>query len=390
MEEYDTIVIGGGPVGLRAARLIAEAGFTVTVIEKNKEIGFPNHCSGLVSANFVSKYTEAQETVLNGIKGAMVTCENSTLEFKDAKFHAFAIDREKFDKLLAKKAVKDGVKILTGEEPESVKKNSRFTGIKLKSGKILQSRTFVIASGANSGVSKLFGLYNKPMEIIHTIQAEAEMEIPDKEIVYVFINKKLFGNWFGWIIPTGNSTVKVGLGTDKKENIMKLFDRFISETEMLKNANIRKNPVAWIIPIGISQKTANLNALVAGDSATQVKPLSGGGLFTGMFGGEIAAQVIVSALKSNPESADLSKYETLVFEKITPTVKRGLILRKIYKTIPDKDKASFLEALNNPEAKKIITTYGDIDYPYLTGLKLLKFVRKPLLKYFTEMLRSAI
>ncbi len=390
MEGYDTIVIGGGPVGLRAARLIAESGFTVSVIEKNKEIGFPNHCSGLVSANFVSKYAEAEETVLNGIKGAMLICGNAELKFKDEKFHAFAIDREKFDKLLAEKAKMNGVKILTEEEPESAEKDARFTGIRLKSGKTLQGRTFIIASGANSGVSKLFGLYNKPAEIIRTVQTEAKMKIPDKEIVYVFANRELFGNWFGWIIPTGNSTAKIGLGTDRKENIMKLFDRFVSKTEMLKNASIKKKPVAWIIPIGISRKTANLNALIAGDSAMQVKPFSGGGLFTGMLGGEIAAQVIASSLKSNSEPADLSEYEKLVSEKITPVIKRGLILRKIYKSMPDQDKAMFLNALNNEEAKKVIISYGDIDSPYLAGLKLLKFIGKPLLKYFAEMLRSTI
>ncbi len=390
MEKYDTIVIGGGPVGLRAARLIAENGLRVSVVEKNEEIGFPNHCSGLVSENFVSKYPEAKKTLLNAIKGASLFAEKESLTFKSEKFRAFVIDRKKFDKLLADKAIGKGVKIFKKEEPEHILKKDIFTGLKLKSGKTLQSRAFVIASGANSRVPKLFELYSKPMEIIRTVQAEAKLKVPDKEIVYVFVNKKLFGNWFGWIIPMGDNTAKIGLGTDKRENVLILLERFISETKMLQNVKIEKNPVAWFIPIGIPKKMTNANALIAGDSAMQVKPFSGGGLFTGMLGAELAGEVITEQLKNNIDNINLEKYEKLVSEQITPIIRKGLILRKIYKAMPDEDKARFLKALNNSEAKKIITSYGDIDRPYITGLKLMKFIGKPLLKYFTEMLKGAI
>ncbi len=383
MEEFDVTIIGGGPVGLRAARLIAEKNFKVSVIEKNSEIGFPNHCSGLVSDNFISKYPEARETMINGIKGASLHAGKVNLTFKSKRYHAFVIEREKFDKLLAKRSIESGAKIFINEEPKHIVKPEQFSKIILKSGKTLKSKFFLVASGANSGVARLFGfLENKPYETIRTIQTEAKLNIPDREIVYVFTDKNLFGNWFGWVIPLDGQLAKIGLGTDGKGNLSNLLKKFITNTPLLKDATIIKEPVAWIIPIGIPGQLINENALIVGDTAMQVKPFSGGGLFTGMLGAEIAANTIIKSLKG---TNSLKEYEAVVSEKITPIIKRGLILRKIYKSMSDKDKEVFLQSLDNPEAKEIIVSSGNIDTPFFTGLKLLKFLKKPLLKYFAEM-----
>ena len=54
MEKYDVVVIGGGPAGSTVAKELTEQGKRVLVLEKRKEIGFPNHCSGLVSKEFIS------------------------------------------------------------------------------------------------------------------------------------------------------------------------------------------------------------------------------------------------------------------------------------------------------------------------------------------------
>ena len=45
----DVLVIGGGPSGLLAAREAASKGAEVLVLEEHKEIGVPNHCTGILS-----------------------------------------------------------------------------------------------------------------------------------------------------------------------------------------------------------------------------------------------------------------------------------------------------------------------------------------------------
>ncbi|MBE0428182.1 MAG: FAD-dependent monooxygenase [Nitrospirae bacterium] len=57
MEKYDTIIVSAGPAGLRAARVLAEAGKNVLVLEKNRAIG-QTICAGGLTAkdmDFVPK-----------------------------------------------------------------------------------------------------------------------------------------------------------------------------------------------------------------------------------------------------------------------------------------------------------------------------------------------
>lgn len=47
MESHDTIVVGAGHAGLRAVRVLAEAGRNTLVLEKNKTFGRTIYAGGL-------------------------------------------------------------------------------------------------------------------------------------------------------------------------------------------------------------------------------------------------------------------------------------------------------------------------------------------------------
>ena len=43
--KYDVIVVGAGPAGSTAARFATEAGASVLLLEKDREIGLPVRCA---------------------------------------------------------------------------------------------------------------------------------------------------------------------------------------------------------------------------------------------------------------------------------------------------------------------------------------------------------
>jgi digeranylgeranylglycerophospholipid reductase len=51
MIDYDIVVVGAGPTGSTTARIAAESGLNVLLVDKRQELGAPIQCSGAVSAH---------------------------------------------------------------------------------------------------------------------------------------------------------------------------------------------------------------------------------------------------------------------------------------------------------------------------------------------------
>ncbi|MEM6723774.1 MAG: FAD-dependent oxidoreductase, partial [Bacteroidota bacterium] len=49
IQEYDLVIIGSGPAGATTARLAAEQGLSVLIVDKKQELGAPIQCSGAIS-----------------------------------------------------------------------------------------------------------------------------------------------------------------------------------------------------------------------------------------------------------------------------------------------------------------------------------------------------
>ena len=385
MKKYDVVVAGGGPAGSTIAREVSKKGWSVLVVEKRKEIGFPNHCSGLVSMDFVSHKQMDESLILNKIYGAAIySYSNKVLSFKDDKAHAVVIDRVGFDRALAHSAIKNGAEYMYRSSANYVERINNNMRIHLEADTdTIDTHLLVIASGASSNMLKIANFKSMEGEVIYTLQVEAKIDLPDPNIVYVYINNNVAHNWFAWAIPIGNGRARIGLGTDKKGNLPALFDTLREKWVLLKDKRIvSESKVAWIIPIGFMNKPFMDNVVVVGDAAREVKPFSGGGLYTGILSAHFAADALLSALdKEDYSEKMLSRYTKLCDTPIRSKIKRGLILRKIYKSMNDIEKEKFLLSLDNEYAKRIILNFGHIDHPFYVGYKLLRYIKSPLLNY---------
>ncbi|HEC72157.1 MAG TPA: hypothetical protein ENI36_00970, partial [Thermoplasmatales archaeon] len=113
MLKYDIAIVGGGPIGGFVAGKTAEKKYSVAIFEKNKQIGLPVNCAGLVTPRvFKIVNTNEKEIIQNKIKGANIhSPSNKILTIGGNKIHAFAIDRTKFDRDIIKEAEKQGADI---------------------------------------------------------------------------------------------------------------------------------------------------------------------------------------------------------------------------------------------------------------------------------------
>ena len=77
----------------------------------------------------------------------------------------------------------------------------------------------------------------------------------------------------------------------------------------------------------------------------------------------------------------LSNYARLCDIPVRNEIKKGIVLRKVYRSMNDVEKEKFLLSLDNENAKKIILNSGHIDHPWEVGYKLLKYIKSPLFYY---------
>ena len=65
-EVWDVIVVGGGPAGSSAAKVIAEVEYSVLVLDKKKVIGEPNHCGEGISIS--DRAAKAGEVIVEALE----------------------------------------------------------------------------------------------------------------------------------------------------------------------------------------------------------------------------------------------------------------------------------------------------------------------------------
>lgn len=172
MDEYDVIVVGGGPGGSSAATFVSQAGNKVLLLEKET---FPRHQIGesLLPATIQGicrllgvkdEIDAASFTPKTG--GTFLWGKSSTpwtfLFEKTGRPTAYQVERYKFDNILLNNAIKSGVEVKQScDVIDIIKNDNRITGVKYKDkdGKIItaKSRYVVDASGQKSPIYKHVG-----------------------------------------------------------------------------------------------------------------------------------------------------------------------------------------------------------------------------------------
>ena len=387
MLEYDVAVVGGGPIGGYVAGEIAKKNFKVSIFEKNKEIGVPVNCAGLVTPrvfNFVD--IPKNNVIQNEIRGAHIhSPSGEILTIGGDKLHALVINRSKFDKEIIKKSKIYGVEVFLEENVLSAQKIENHIELKTSENHDIKCDLLIGADGPYSKIRDRFA-FPEPNEFLRGIGAEIVDTNLDPHFVEIFVGRDIAPGFFAWIIPTdknGNSA-RIGLCVNQNATFSpkKYFENFIKNkyaSALLKNTRVT-NYIGGIIPLGVLKKTYESNVLIVGDAAAQVKPTSGGGVYTGLLCASHCSNVSIDALHNNNFSAQyLRRYQKLWAVDIGRELNLGMKFRNIYKNLSDNQMDKYIKRFSNPKITEIISKYGDIDYPS-------KLV-KPLLKKIPTLLK---
>jgi digeranylgeranylglycerophospholipid reductase len=321
LSRVGVVVAGGGPGGLSAAKILAERGARVVVVESNTEIGSPTRTTG---GTFI------RDAVALGIpphlyhplkRGRMHSAHRMVSREYDPPFACILNVRGVFQ-FLAERAIDAGAMIrMSTTATDVLMENGTVVGICAKDVRgnefEIRARLTVDATGYRATLSKRAGLH--PGFERFGVGAEYDMYAPyyDESETVGIVGRAFAPAGYAWTAPYGNHRVRVGVGIihrDSKENPRDYLDKFVERASEFQINLQGAQPLEYhygLIPSdGIAKKFAMNGMLALGDAAGQPSALLGEGIRWAIRGGMLAGEIAADALQENNVSETfLARYE---------------------------------------------------------------------------------
>jgi len=371
--DCDVAVVGAGPAGSRTARNLARAGLRVRLLEEHRRVGVPSHCSGLISLRTLREAEIGEDAIIHRITGAFIHTENGgEAALGGGATRAVAIDRVRWDETLSEQAQAAGADLVRARLTRAQHENAHVRLHTQTDGRdaSFTARVVVGADGAHSRVARSLGMAG-PSERVYCLGIEGKLTTPREDFVHVFVGSELAPGWFGWIIPTGDGGVRAGIGSQNGAKPIACYRRMTEMFPRLFDGIESCRLYGGTIPLDFAPKSYDNNVLLVGDAAGQVKPFSGGGIYTGLVAGRIASAAILRAFERHDvTAAALAPYERTWKREIGRELLRSLRIRRFGLALSDGEVERVVAALQSEGLRQLAARHGDIDYPSRVLLRL--------------------
>ena len=367
----ETVVVGGGAVGLITAWTLASEGIETIVIEEDAEIGVPEHDGGLYNIRGLGRIglPLSPKYILNRVRGAVFKSPGGRELTLDAgRDVAIVADRSRLDKMLAEMAEREGAEVLCGERAVRVGGRGGGFMVELRSGVRVGSRWIVAAEGRGAVLTRrVMGRGPEREKWLPIIQAVVRGHGHDSRYVYLYF-KDYLPDFFGYLIPLNDEYGKIGVAS--KTHLLKRFRRFMGEE--FGDAEIE----GWIthaIYTGRPMHPWNGSMFVpVGDAAGHVKATTGGGVMMGGLIGRNIARAIASVERGESPDRHLRVVNGVVGE-----LERIAGLRKIVSKIPPRLYDKLFPAIADSGLPELLREKGDMDSQFRSILRIMGDPRLP-------------
>ena len=366
----DFIVIGGGPSGSYCAQALSKKGYNTLQLEEHKTVGKPVECTGLVSRR-VTKMVKT-DSIVNRVHGANVFFPNGESISIGKEEETIVLERDRFDQDVAGASIDSGTELLLNSRVRDIKISDHCAEVVFRrNGEIVTERSLAVvgADGANSITRKLLYPEQRFKRVVSAYQIDGAKRLDDQDKVNVFLGSKYSKGYFGWNTPAGDfsriGTAGFGMSREKFEV---LYKKYLEPNKI----TVTGGP----IPISFLERPFGNRSLLVGDAAGIVKPLSGGGIYTGMVSGEMAAEALDKAYENENFGENFLKmYDKLWKNVLGRELKRDFRIQKMYARITDYSFNKIGKAVTSNNMRNLISTIGAIDYPSEVVLSIM--FRKP-------------
>jgi geranylgeranyl reductase family protein len=348
------VVVGAGPAGATAARMLARTGVPVRLLDRAV---FPRNkpCGGGMSLRVLTRFPYLERELsriathwiarlqLEGPDG-----ESAIIESDGPA--ALMIRRVEFDALLVSLAREAGAEIVSGVDIVRARQDADAVHLTARDGRCFSAPFVIAADGVNSMVARRLGLNEGwPAAAIALDMMEetprADLRDLDPTTMWVSYGCNLGGTGpvkersapegYAYIFPKRDH-VNIGVGYVlshyRREIAAHPYDlqqrlvQRLRDTGLIVGESVRRNFTPFLIPVaGPLRRPGAGRVLLAGDAAGFVNGFTAEGIYYAMVSGELAANAVA---RTDVEGSLASRYKRACDREVGAELRDSVLLQR--------------------------------------------------------------
>ena len=294
--DADLLVAGASFAGLACARSAAQRGLRVVLLEKKASAGEKLHTTGLIVKDAVETIPWLQEvppSLVRRIEGVRLYAPNLRhVDLHAPGYYFWATDAPQLLDWMSGSAIAAGVDARLSTVFTEARRTT--TGWEVPAGgETIRAKYLVGADGPQSRVAKALGL-SCNTEFLFGVEHEYAGAAMADNLLHCFIDRRLAPGYIGWAFK-GVRTAQVGVARrvargDARPDLAGFLDKASGRIDP------HGEPIAiraGLIPCGgLLPRVACPGAMLVGDAAGMVSPVTAGGIHTALrHGGQVGDAV---------------------------------------------------------------------------------------------------
>jgi geranylgeranyl reductase family protein len=326
---WDAIVVGAGPAGATAARVLARGGRRVLLVDAER---FPRDkvCGDALipdALRVLERLDLIDEVRALGHAASTLSLYSAARAKLDVRSTFVTMRRQRFDALLVRKAIEAGacfalgrVEALIPQPDGSIR--ARFRGVDAA----VAASAGLTATGASVDLLRGHGLVSRPEANAMALRCYVKSDERIDELVVSY--DRAIAPGYAWIFPVGDGVYNVGCGTTivgdgRRINLRRDFQTFVEHFPLARSLMRRASQVTRLegarLRCGLSgvHPIGPQTALSIGEAIGATFPLTGEGIGKAIETGVLGAEAVAHALDGGGAPA-LGDYARRVERELKP------------------------------------------------------------------------
>ena len=296
----DVLVVGAGLAGLQCARLVAEAGLDVVLLDRKADVGERVHTTGIFVRKSLEDFALPPSCLGPPVRRAVLYSPARRVLSLSSPHDEFRVGRmAALYRALLDRCLESGVRFISGARYCGSRRMGRGLLAEVESdGRSwsLETRLLVGADGANSQVARDLGLDCNSAWLVGCESVHAGVPLAEGAALHCFLDPCIAPGYLAWVVQDGEET-HVGVGgypeRFRPQDALAEFTAGLDGRFALDEGRLLERRGGRIPVNGLLRRIVTDVGLLVGDAAGAVSPLTAGGFDACLRLSRRAAAVIV-------------------------------------------------------------------------------------------------